>query len=62
MTQKNKLYEVTVSFCVYADNEDEAWVKANIDTEELQKELASRAGNEQDMAFLHIDEPKEVIV
>lgn len=57
-----KLYEITVSFCVEAEDQTKAWSEANRLTEELQATLHFRSGDEKDMEFFYIDEPQEVIL
>lgn len=63
-TNKKKLYEVTVSFCVYAKNENEAWELGNSLTDNLATDLAKRdkpnEPTDENLAFFHIDEPQEV--
>jgi hypothetical protein len=62
-----KLYEITVSFCVYADNQEEAFEKASEMTEDFVEEkikyrVIKGEPHYRDMEFFYIDEPQEVKV
>lgn len=62
-----KLYEITVSFCLHAESQEEAFALANIETEDLQNSLRNRFDpktmnpkEKKDMDFFYIDEPQEL--
>lgn len=52
---KKKLYEVTVSFCVYVTSEEMALGSGKAYTRELQKELKDRWPGNKDMEFFHLE-------
>lgn len=62
-----KVYEITVSFCVYAENQESAFEQADGLTQKLQRTLECRGlfqdkPEDKNMTFFHIDEPQEVKV